>query len=87
MLKPVIKKLSSKVTQERIDNFFMSERFALPEKGNYQVWEKFIAFNIRALASAFLSRDSNVGVLGICLVFADTLPTLAIAPNFCLLGK
>ena len=41
MLKPVIKKLSSKVTQERIDNFFMSERFALPEKGNYQVWENF----------------------------------------------
>ena len=32
----VIKKLSTKVTQERIDNFFMSERFALPEKGNYQ---------------------------------------------------
>ena len=48
---------------------------------------KIIAFNIRALASAFLSRDSNVGVLGICLVFADTLPRLAIAPNFCLLGK
>ena len=54
----------------------------LPGLGNF-----FIAFEIRAFGSAFLSRDSIVGVLGICLVFADTLPTLAIAPNFCLLGK
>jgi DNA excision repair protein ERCC-5 len=36
IIKPVIKKLSVKNSQDRIDNFFSSTRISLPEKGHYQ---------------------------------------------------
>lgn len=36
MMKPVIKKMSVKISQERIDNFFLTSRISLPEKGHYQ---------------------------------------------------
>ena len=36
IIKPVIKKMSIKSSQERIDNFFLTSRITLPEKGSYQ---------------------------------------------------
>ena len=36
IIKPVIKKLSVKNSQDRIDNFFSTTRISLPEKGHYQ---------------------------------------------------
>ena len=36
IIKPVIKKMSVKSSQERIDNFFLTSRITLPEKGSYQ---------------------------------------------------
>lgn len=36
IIKPMIKKMSVKVSQERIDNFFTSTRISLPEKGQFQ---------------------------------------------------
>lgn len=36
IIKPVIKKLSAKTSQERIDNFFITSRITLPDKGHYQ---------------------------------------------------
>ncbi len=36
IIKPVIKKMSVKINQERIDNFFLASRIVLPEKGQYQ---------------------------------------------------
>ena len=36
IIKPVIKKMSAKTSQERIDNFFQTSRNNLPEKGHYQ---------------------------------------------------
>ena len=36
IIKPVIKKLSVKNSQDRIDNFFTTTRISLPEKGNFQ---------------------------------------------------
>lgn len=36
VLKPLIKQMNQKVSQGRIDNFFQSERLALPDKGHLQ---------------------------------------------------
>ena len=36
VIKPVIKKLSVKISQDRIDNHFMASRISLPEKGKLQ---------------------------------------------------
>ena len=36
IIKPVLKTMSVKNSQERIDSFFMTSRIKLPEKGNYQ---------------------------------------------------
>ncbi len=36
IIKPVIKQLSTRISQERIDNYFLTHRLALSDKGQYQ---------------------------------------------------
>ena len=36
IIKPVIKKMSARTSQGRIDNFFLTSRNNLPDKGQYQ---------------------------------------------------
>ena len=59
IIKPVIKKMSIKTSQERIDNFFQSSRITLPEKGHLQSSKRVKDAIDRVLGKSKASSDES----------------------------